>query len=478
MKKVLMLMLSFLMALGAGLAKASSRTDAMSADINVVEDYDLIFTYPNKVLDYKNTVDFRMGSLTAGTSDDWGGILDGKFEQVGVIGVYLHRPNTDIMNGVSFSNLGDNEVLSNLIDYRVRRGYTAPGNPVGEYLLNEDIPSVNPLFDLFWGKEIAGLSLGVKLNYADNKDNSTEGEDYTALKGDVASDKSTSEARQIGLQVGLGKKNLGPFSEANLSVGYSMAKLNDSYQQSTADHAEDVYDGWQINGNNIYSANINLNLKHEIDENNNVKLFASFKVDNFGIKAVDQSSMYLTYPANRIGERETMAIETLGLGFNHTVNDGVALVSAGVKLNHGTWKESASSFMYGVDTVSDMRTIGDPWGYEIGMTEGWTELPVFVSVEAKVKSWLTLRAGASYYLFATETDNYAGAQVGSSESYSYAENITFSTGFGLNWKNFVLDGVFNTNDLENNIANVQPGRGLLFTGNLVTVTEADLKYKF
>jgi hypothetical protein len=303
----------------------------------------------------------------------------------------------------------------------------------------------------------------------------------------VYSNKSVWEARQVGLQLGLGLKNLGPFQEANISAGYSRVKLQDSYQLVSASDWSNVYYAWSINDDNIYSANVNINLKHDIDENNNIKLFAGFDVDNFGLRGVDQSSMYMTYPANRVNVRTTQAMETLGLGFNHTVNEGVGLVSAGLKVVRGTYKESAGSFMYNQDTVSEMRTYGDEdeaieYGYE------GTEVPAFVSVEAKVKSWLTLRAGAEYVVFGTMTANHKGAQSGWSESMSYAEfmdeymdesaTLSFTTGFGINWKNFVLDGVLDTNALESQIASVQPGRGLLFSGNTVTVVKADLKYKF
>ena len=61
MKKSLLFLLMGLMAFG-GVVKsmASTRLDGMSSDPRLVEDYDLIWLYPNKVLDYKGTADFRM----------------------------------------------------------------------------------------------------------------------------------------------------------------------------------------------------------------------------------------------------------------------------------------------------------------------------------------------------------------------------------------------------------------------------------
>jgi hypothetical protein len=479
MKKAWMLLLSLLMVLGTGMASASSRSDAMSADINVVEDYDLIFTYPNKALEYKNTVDYRLEYLDY-TGDDYAGILDGKFTKLGVIGVYMNRPNNDIFDGYSLDELASyNSAMSELMYWRSNNGYPAPGNPLGAWLVfGGDGPYVDPLFDLFWAKQMGNMGLGVKLSYAENKDNSTYGDDYTALDGGVYSDKHTWEARQLGLELGLGLKNLGPFEEANISAGYAKAKVDYSYTQSSADHITDIAEGYSIKDDGIYSANVNINLKHDLDENNNIKLFAGFDVDNFGLRGVDGTGWTAGYgQANSIQMRSTQTMTTLGLGFNHTVNEGAGLVSGGLKVEHGTWKDSAGSFVYGLDTVSEMRTYGDD-DYEIGYTWAWTYVPAFVSVEAKVKSWLTLRSGAEATLWGTETDGDNGAQHGYSDSYSYSSNFSWSAGFGLNWKNFTLDGVLNTEALQQQIASVQPGRGLLFDGNLVTVYKADLKYKF
>jgi hypothetical protein len=477
MKKVLMLLLSLLMGLGAGLAQASSRSEAMSADINVVEDYDLIFTYPNKTLEYKNTVDYRLEYLDS-TGDDYAGILDGKFTKLGVIGVYMNRPNSDIFGGEPYYSLADNSVMQELMYFRSNSGYPAPANAMGAWLVfGENCPSVDPLFDLFWAKQMGNMGLGVKLSYAENKDNSTYGDDYTALDGGVYSSKSTWEARQLGIELGLGLKNLGPFEEANISAGYAKGKVDYSYTRSSSDHIDDIYYGYSIKDDAIYSANVNINLKHELDENNNVKLFAAFSVHNFGLRGADGSGWTAGYgQANTIQMRTNGTMSTLGLGFNHTVNEGAGLVSGGLKVVHVAGKESAGSFVYGLDTVSEMRTYGA--NYAIGYALDQTYVPAFVSVEAKVKSWLTLRSGAEASLWGTETYTDNGAQWGSTDSYSNSSNFSWSAGFGLNWKNFVLDGVLDTYDLQNQISSVQPGRGLLFDGDLVTVYKADLKYKF
>jgi len=477
MKKAWMLLLSLLMVLGTGLtAKASSRSDAMSADINVVEDYDLIFTYPNKVLEYKNTVDYRLESLTAGTSDDWAGVLDGKHEKIGVVGVYLHRFDAAPFMGYGYNALGG---LSYPLDV-MANNYTDTYHGVADTMLN-DIPNVNPLFDLFWGKEMGKLGVGVKVSYADSKMGMTEGEDYSAFNGPVNSGKMVDRAYQADLQIGVGMKDLGPFQEANFSAGYLKGIVEMSQSQVTADHLADDAAGVWVRDNGIYSVNANINLKHELSANDNLKVFANYRLNNFGLRGVDNWDLIngtaTTREADRVATRIRGYHVDLGLGCNHTVNEGDGLVSAGLKAQLWKNKNDASMYVDGVDFVSIDRSNG--YGDLVADIKMSTfALPVFVSVEAKVKSWLTLRAGASYYLFQNWNMQVDGTHEGMAISGSFPSNITFNTGFGLSWKNWVLDGVLDTDDLEDRISRVQPGRGIMFNGSLVHVAKADLKYKF
>ena len=95
MKKVLLAMMVGLTAFGISMkASASARLDSMTADSREVDDIDLIWLYPNKVLDYKNTVDFQLapdGDFGEGT-DEWGGVLTELSPDLGVLGVYVNRP--------------------------------------------------------------------------------------------------------------------------------------------------------------------------------------------------------------------------------------------------------------------------------------------------------------------------------------------------------------------------------------------------
>lgn len=441
MKKALMLLLLGVMALGTGVAKAapgyadatSARSQAMNADINVVEDYDLIFTFPNKVLDYKNTVDFRMAD-PGDTQYNWGGVLDGKYEKIGVIGVYAHRPNMatfPIMDGMSVF------------------GYSMYGN----------IPQPNPLVDLFWAKNISNLGLGVQLSYADTKQDNKE----TYLSN---SQEQKAYARQFGVRAGVGIKNLGPFQESNFAVGYLMGKVEVSDIDST-----DPANNDKLEGDGIHVLDLNANVRHDLSENDNVKLFASFTTGKFGVKDAENVTP-TTANHYKFSAKESNIV--LGIGENHSVAEGAGLVSAGVKfqsLNYTLQNE----VLYADGTVE----LGNGDKDKISMTA----VPLFVSVEARVKSWLVLRAGTKYYAYSRMHYKHPETEVGGVDTNegwgTYANDLSFSTGFGLLWKNWTLDTVLDTNDLEDNLSNFQPGRGVFYDGgNMLTIVKADLKYKF
>jgi hypothetical protein len=477
MKKLLLLMLSFFVALGVGLANASSRSDAMSADINVVEDYDLIFTFPNKVIDYKNIVDLRLNSLSTGSSDDWGGILDGKFESIGVIGVYVHRSNDDLTNGYSWSDVNyQNDALYAVYQNQSTHGFATA--------VRHNMKTPNPLFDLFWGKTFSNLNVGVKVNYADSRDN------YTGKYSDnVPEDTSTytdkNYSRAFGIQAGVGMKDLGPFQEANFAAGYSVGTWNDSAVDTYTNGY--VGDNYEYKSDGIHAINLNANLRHDIDEANDLKLFANAKFANFGVKGTDWRYSLI---ADQYAAKTKGTVLNAGFGVNHKVNEGVGLVSAGLKFNLQKYTNTASASHDGVDVNASMVANNDLLKQEFTVMD----VPLFMSVEAKVKSWLTLRAGASYYLYTKvitkdtygmgSTDEYYSSNStysdysGNMETMLNTGSINFNTGFGLNWKNWVLDCVLDTDVMENNVGSFQPGRGIFFSGNTVTVLYADLKYKF
>lgn len=98
-------------------------------------------------------------------------------------------------------------------------------------------------------------------------------------------------------------------------------------------------------------------------------------------------------------------------------------------------------------------------------------------MESEVASWLTLRAGIQKAIVSRGYDSEDAVN----ETYfdNSRDDVKFSTGFGINWQNFTLDADVNVESLEeDSLADVEPGRGIFFGGDLVEVSTADLRYKF
>ena len=94
MKKSVLFLMSALIVFGATVqTHASARLDSLSLDVRQVDDIDLIWLYPNKVLEYKNTADFRLSSngLLGNGTNEWGGFIADESSLGGVVGVYVNR---------------------------------------------------------------------------------------------------------------------------------------------------------------------------------------------------------------------------------------------------------------------------------------------------------------------------------------------------------------------------------------------------
>lgn len=168
----------------------------------------------------------------------------------------------------------------------------------------------------------------------------------------------------------------------------------------------------------------------DLDANNDLRMFANVALGS------DRGFVANTSATN----------VNVGLAGNRKVNDGKGLVATGLMINYNNVTGTSDDY----------------------------QLLWFASVEAKVADWLTLRTGGNASLY--DATGFAG--------------FAFKTGASINWQNFILDLDVNPISVENSIAAVNPGNGLLFTtgnGNaaldggyngIVTVTEADLSYKF
>lgn len=385
MKKVLLMLLAGFMALGVSFkANASARIDSMSTDVREVEDLDLIWLYPNKALEYKNTVDFRLnaagGAFGNGTGE-WGGVIADESSSLGgVLGVYVNRPTV------------------------------LPAVP------NSDV-------DIFFASGMGDGSIGLRLTYGDNG----------------VPQMPTQQTTIAGLGLGVGFANVGPFGQLNVHLDYGMQNITQIPASAVTNK-----------DNGIYQVTLGALGQADLSDTSFVRTFLDLEMDQMNL-----TDLLATNNSDFKG--------SLGVALSHKVNSGKGLVNTGLILGFDNATDKA------IGATTTVTTNIDDWNI------AWNG-----SVESQVADWLTLRAGISKTLVNRQynSDGVPPTYTGS------PADVAFKTGFGINWQNFTLNGLVTAESLENSINAVQPGNGLLFTNNpglnngIVTVSEADLSYKF
>ncbi|MGH7738608.1 MAG: hypothetical protein ACREL1_00530, partial [bacterium] len=282
MKKGLWMLLAGLMTLGASVsAFASARLDSMAADARQVGDIDLIWLYPNLVVNYKNTADFRLS--TDGTygdgSNEWGGALVGVNPDFGVLGVYVNRPEVELSTSAN-DGLWNFPLLSML-------AFDQTGT--GTLFIT---PYENQV-DLFWGKNISGGNIGVHFNYGTGDD-----ADYAR---DVYS-----------LDAGLGLDNVGPFGVLNLHASYALNNLTDPSDPNDK-------------STGVFSATFGALASSDLDAENGIRIFTDANFD--GYKAAEAPlALDLGY----------WGVD-LGGSFNRKIDGGKGLLSTGLTLGYSSF---------------------------------------------------------------------------------------------------------------------------------------------
>jgi len=485
MKKLLLLLMVGFMAMAAtvAMAQSSARLDGMSQDARLVEDYSLIFPYANKVVQYKNTVDSRLAGATA--VDNWFGVLDGKHEAIGVLGVYVYRPWDMGTWLTTVTSLGG----ANL-------GY-AGGTSSG---MVANILTPENKLDLLWGKDLSAGTLGIWINYGNNKPavNNTES---TTTDGDADTGRTNATnvntASVIGVGLAFGKADLGPFSEANFHASYQTGSFERSIDSVTYSAAgvKTAGDTSSVKSDGISRIMVGVLLQHDMDADNSLRVFADASLGSLDAVLAEQfdgngSGSIVDNAADRKGDVSTKNSSTdisLGLGCNHKVNEGAALVSAGlmVLLNSTSAEITGTSQNAGVATATIL-------GYATDKSESSNmTVPVYLSVESKLLKWLSLRTGVNKALYSankTTTTNNTDNNATNTATTDVTEVVTTSTvmgaltynaGLSFNFKNWTLDGVITAGALEQKLRSGDAGAGLLYAGTpLVTLTTLDLRYKF
>jgi len=455
MKKVLALSLICFMALGAKLALADTRTDALGLTAGQqVDDLDSIWLFPQDASSFGNVVDFRMGNPNGNHSYDWGGIIHQDFSDLGYFGVYYNRPfdtndgngiqpNTPlanragILNGASswanmmnpnnsaFFGPGGNgpNTQSNYPYYPAGGGFPySINNTLGAEVnwrfnanLNETtVADPSNLFDLFWSKDFSDVVLGVHINYAGQTGNDNQGDGdgnntYTqgtpTLNGSPI-DKFTADSSVIGLDLGATLKNIGTNMSLALGLGYSLGSVNYSETGSSnylTAGTQTVGYNETIKDNNISELRLNALLKDKVSDTMNARIYGNARLDSLGLKDMAQ------YDSDGDGTFTDVARETyngsntytdtninLGLACDHSVADGKAKViaGAGVIFDSRKWSYTAMTNLAGSATTDQVR-----WGSGSSYNEDTWAVPFNVAIEAPIFGWLTGRVGATSYLY-------------------------------------------------------------------------------
>jgi hypothetical protein len=501
MKKVLLLLLMGVMLLGAKSAMADAKLSSQQGDARLIDNVDLIFMgYANKVVEYQNVLDFRLnngaGNFGNGTGE-WGGLVDGKHTDLGVIGIYVNRPfapanyngepGTWTPTGAS-TNWDTTALLTPLFN----NGAATPGS--GKFQATRRITTPANKVDVFYGKATDNGNFGIGINYADQQSsgffNSINTDDEPAPDVDRTRERW---AKVLGASIGLGLKDAGPFSEVNLHAGYSMGMFQNKVLDTangTAPIANDL-----VKDDGVYTITVGALAQKDLDKDTSMRMFVDAVLSSLKLKASLTHDINGTPGLhNEAGDEDyqyTTAFDNmviaLGLGCNHKVNDGAAVVSSGLVggFNTTTWKATSTN-QNGNTTVVSIDDLNTEKNDTTNINLWWN-----ASVDAKVASWINVRAGIRSSVFnrttTKTTNNYnivANAYTRTATYESTVENTgtAFSCGFGIHWQNWVLNTNVTAASLEAGIASPQPGGGILFPASggagLLVVQEADLAYTF
>lgn len=509
MKKVLLMLLFGVMVLGAKFAMADTKLASEQGDARLIDDVDLIFMgYANKVNDYKDMVDIRLNNGDGDWGDgytEWGGVIDGKHTDLGVIGVYVNRPFVEYSyNGAptSWAPTGTGNLMgawSNMSPANFM-GNPFAGVQTGGGFANAFVTPTNKV-DLFWGKSSDSGNFGIGLNYGDNQSTNWPNidTDLSVSTPHTYSYIGNQDSRVLGINIGLGFKNVGAFDELDIHGGYSYGTAQDQLARtSTPAGGPQVFDD-NLRDNGIYTITLGALAQHNMDQDSNMRLFVDGTLNQFNALGSylysDDNDGYNATQAGNYDDELTEDFNSLllsaGVGCNHKVNDGAAVVSSGLVVNFTSATEKASETEQFEEATPEVEIL-DP------TQENYSQFDVLWngSVDAKVTSWLNIRAGLAEHIFdrtsyetiTNITDPPAGDTGTRTQQFNgdaFAGETQFSLGFGIHWQNWMLDTNVSAYSFEQAVGNVSPGNGILFSnpsayapGDIVIVSEADLKYGF
>lgn len=492
MKKALLLLLVAFMAIAPMAATASVRTEGMGIQAQQSDDLDLIWLFPQKIDEY-SVVDYRLSYL--GSDDEWGGIIH-KDQYLGSWGLYLGRP----FNGSDSFTYGAYPYVD-AHAFGITDGLMSWDDQLSMFgaSLNTTINDPKNKFDIFKTFKAGNGVLGLHLNYADTR----QSEKYTNTQGDAngftPGETVDGEAHQnnsvIGVDLGYGLSDVGPFNALDLALGYSTGSVDymtTANVWNAADTASYIPSTETMEGDGISEIRINLRAKKEADENTNMMINLGVKMDKLAVIDTTKNmggNEVLGDAAGEVykwaSERKGTLIE-LGVNCDHKVNNGMGRVVAGLTFLTGstTWTWSQMTSLAN-STTADQITNG------AGDTEvKLATMVVFgnVGVEANLLKWLQFRAGMSKDLLGSVKFSGTDPNTLVTNAYQNKEEteMTFQStgdypvlmtfGLGLNFKNWNVDLLVTKSAIEDLLSAGNLGGGLLYDGSVINPIKAQLKY--
>lgn len=525
MKKVIALLLVCLMASFVSKANADTRTDSLGLTAGQqVDDLDSIWLYPEDAAKFGNVADYRLGvvSFAANAGDNWFGAIHKDFDEIGYLGFYANRPfqqsngiapvgpianQNGILNGnVSWQNIANPANFAAGVNFVGDFNYGGGANITATYNgFTSDFTLNTPSheLDLFWAKDFSGTTFGVHINYANN-DNANDSSSFTKTSpgapgaGTSTANTDQNSSQVMGVDLGLGLKDLGALSALDLSVGYSMGLLDYSAVQ-TAENAgatgTNIITNDKVKDKSISEIRANVLAKAKINDAATGRIFANARIDSFGW--TENGQFDFNNDGNFTDGAETQSWDSIyndtnvnvGLACSHSVADGKATVIVGLT---AIWDNQKWSQPDGGFNLAGTSTITQVWTNQKDTEEQtWLALPLNVAVEAPLFSWLKARVGASRNLLQSWqakishsfNPNAAGTTLQDTNSATITNdvpgNVTMTYGVGASFENFNLDLQVSQGGLESYLGGFQPGNGIFYNNGATNLfTQADLRYMF
>jgi hypothetical protein len=429
----------------------SVRVWSMALEQDDTADVGNIMTFPQEVVNYGNRVWIGDSDFDTGESE----------------------PNEVVDHGL---------LLINVSSYTVGLGVWS-----GQYETDFVIPITDPTWDsltnywvepdlktdIFFGGALGNGNIGANLVYATASDTQTD-EYQDLLTPASVTDELNTSASLMGIRVGYGVKEVGPFASVDAAVGIMIPGLEITLDEPYwSDYAGDGVPRTQSiekDGGNLMD--VDLMAVKELDDDTNVRILVSYDKKGFDTLCVnqydeDEDGIYQTDDSLDVDAKSTqmnsVSMISLRGALNKVVNDdellvvvlGIEMGSAEVEEDYQVYNNSTNTAVTGEQGFQRQ----DSWLLE----QSTFAVPFAVAVEGNVlRDNITARLGVRKNLLSsiTETFTYNDYEVDSDvwqtvftytgeEVAKLNEDATLGLGVGVELGNFIVDGYMEQDILFN-----------------------------